>query len=95
MNVSFTRLTIVEANSINIIYSIRYSPSPLTAKRQSQVKMTTVKETDNSTLIGGLDPSLDYHVIVDATNSHGTKSSSPHLLHAGTTDYIKCSRYHA
>ena len=82
MNVSFTRLTIVEANSIGITYNIRYSPSPL-AKRQSEMKMATVKENKNTAVIGGLDPYQDYHVVVDATNSHGTKSSSSHLLHAG------------
>ena len=82
MNVSFTRLTIVEANSIGITYNIRYSPSPL-AKRQSEVKMATVKENENTAIISRLDPYQNYHVVVDATNSHGTKSSSSHLLPAG------------
>ena len=82
MNVSFTRLTIVEANSIGITYNIRYSPSPL-AKRQSEMKMATVKENENTAMISGLDPYQNYHVVVDATNSHGTKSSPSHLLPAG------------
>ena len=82
MNVSFMRLTIVEANSIDITYNIRYSPSPL-AKRQSEMKMATVKENENTAVISGLDPYQNYHVVVDAINSHGTKSSSSHLLHAG------------
>ena len=82
MNVSFTRLTIVEANSIGITYNIRYSLSPL-AKRQFEMKMATVKENENTAVISGLDPYQNYHVVVDAINSHGTKSSSSHLLHAG------------
>ena len=82
MNVSFMRLTIVEANSIDITYIIRYSPSPL-AKGQSEVKMATVKENENTAVISGLDPYQNYHVVIDATNSHGTKSSSSHLLTAG------------
>ena len=81
MNVSFTRLTIVEANSIHINYFIRYSSSPLVKR---DVDNKTVKMNDGSTtVIGGLDPYLDYHVVVDATNSRGTKSSSPYLLHTG------------
>ena len=82
MNVLFTRLTIVEANSIDIMYNIRYSPSPL-AKRQSEMKMATVKENENTAVVSGLDPYQDYHVVVDAINSHGTKSSPSHLLYAG------------
>ena len=86
MNVSFTRLTIVEANSIHINYFIRYSSSPLVKR---DVDNKTVKMNDGSTtVIGGLDPYLDYHVVVDATNSHGTKSSSPYLLHAGQLNRV-------
>ena len=82
MNVSFSRLTVIEANSVHVTYSIRYSPSALD-NRQVMVKMATVKGNDSTAVIGGLDPYVDYHVVVDATNSHGTKSSSPYLLHAG------------
>ena len=82
MSVSFTKLSVVEANSVNISYYISYSTSPL-IKRQSEVKRVGVREKDNATVIGGVDPSLDYKVIVEATNSHGTKSSSPHILTAG------------
>ena len=82
MSVSFTKLSVVEANSVNISYYISYSTSPL-IKRQSEVKRVAVREKDNATVIGGVDPSLDYQVIVEATNSHGTKSSSPYILTAG------------
>ena len=51
--------------------------------------MTVVIEKDNITVISGLDPSLDYHVIVDATNSHGTKSSPSQILPAGIYMYIQ------
>ena len=85
MSVSFTRLTIVEANSISITYYIRHSSSPLTKREATK---TVVREKDNTTVISGLDPSLDYHVIVDATNSHGTKSSPPQILPAGTILYM-------
>lgn len=83
MRVSFTRLSIVEANSINITYTIRYSSSPFTLKRESQIMMVEVKMMDNTTVIGGLSPTLDYHVVVDATNNHGTMSSTPQMLQAG------------
>ena len=78
---TFTKLSVVEANSVNISYYISYSTSPL-IKRHSELKRVAVREKDNATVIGGLDPSLDYQVIVEATNSHGTKSS-PHILTAG------------
>ena len=86
VNVSFTRLTIVEANSIHINYFIRYSSSPL-VKRDVD-KMTVNVNDGSTTVVGGLDPYLDYHVVVDATNSHGTKSSSPYLLHAGQLNRV-------
>ena len=92
MSVSFTKLSVVEANSVNISYYISYSTSPL-IKRQSEVKRVAVREKDNASVIGGLDPSLDYQVIVEATNSHGTKSSSPHILTAGVLVLLSLSEY--
>ena len=45
--------------------------------------MATVKDNENIAMISSLDPYQNYHVVVDAINSHGTKSSPSHLLPAG------------
>ena len=82
MNVSFIRLSIVEAQSVSVTYTVRYS---LTAfrKRQSNVKDVIVPEEEHHVVIRGLDRATPYHVIVEASNSHGTMSSSSVTTHPG------------
>ena len=80
MNVSFIRLSIVEAQSVSVTYTVRYS---LTAfrKRQSNVKDVIVPEEERHVVIRGLDRATPYHVIVEASNSHGMMSSSSVTTH--------------
>ena len=73
MNVSFTRLTLVEARSLNVTYTVVYSLTPL-LKRQSN--MTRVPDNESHVVIRGLDPSATYHVIVVAINTEGKTNSS-------------------
>ena len=82
MNVSFIGLSIVEAHSVNITYTVRYSSVEF-QKRQSHVKEVVVPDNQHHMIIGGLDQSTTYHVVVDASNNNGTVSSSPFTVHPG------------
>ena len=81
MNVSFTRLTIVEAHSLNVSYTVVYSLTPF-PKRQSNMKR--VPDNASHVVIRGLDPSATYHVIVVANNTVGKTNSSQMTLQPGT-----------
>ena len=58
MNISFTRLTLVEARSLNVTYTVEYSPTPL-LKRQSNMKR--VPDNASHVVIRGLGPSRSVH----------------------------------
>ena len=80
MNVSFTRLTLVEARSLNVAYTVVYSLTPL-LNRQSNMKR--VPDNASHVVIRGLDPSATYHVIVVANSTEGKNSSSQVTLQPG------------
>ena len=82
MNVSFIGLSIAEAHSVNITYTVRYSSVEF-QKRQSHVKEVVVPDNQHHMIIGGLDQSTTYHVVVDASNNNGTVSSSPITVYPG------------
>ena len=81
MNVSFTRLSIVEARSINITYTVFYSLT--TFSKREEPMMIVVPDKEQYIIIGGLDPSETYHVQVRASNSIGNKSSSVQSVEPG------------
>ena len=85
MNVSFTRLTIVEARSLNITYTVVYSLTPL-PNRQSI--MNKVPDNASHVVIRGLEPSATYHVIVVANNTEGKANSSQVTLQPGISELI-------
>ena len=76
MNVSFTRLTIVEARSINVTYTVRYSPQ---SSRKRQEREATVPDGQSHVVIRGLVPAA-YTVVVVASNKIGKYSSEEHVL---------------
>ena len=82
MNVSFTRLSIVEARSINITYTVFYSLTTFSKREEPMMIVVPDKEQYNI-IIGGLDPSETYHVQVRASNSIGNKSSSVQSVEPG------------
>ena len=88
MNVSFTRLSIVEAHSINITYTVFYSLT-IFSKREEPM-MIVVPDKEQYIIIGGLDPSETYHVQVRASNSIGNKSSSVQSVEPGIIHYKTC-----
>ena len=61
MNVSFTRLSIVEAHSINITYTVFYSLT--TFSKREEPMMIVVPDKEQYIIIGGLDPSRWIHYI--------------------------------
>ena len=81
MNVSFTRLTIVEAHSLNVSYTVVYSLTPIPMRPSN---MKRVPDNASHVVIGGLDPSATYHVIVVANNTVGKTNSSQMTLLPGT-----------
>ena len=92
MNVSFSRLSIVEAQSIQITYSVVYSlVEPV--KRQSTENSVAVPDNQQYVIIENLDPSAAYNVMVVATNSEGSNSSSTLTVYPGTTVNPEASIY--
>ena len=81
MNVSFTRLTIVEARSLNVSYTVVYSLTPIPTRPSN---MKRVPDKASHVAIGGLDPSATYYVIVVANNTVGKNNSSQMTLLPGT-----------
>ena len=72
MNVSLTRLSIVDSQSIAVSYVVSYSPRKA---RKRQVREVAVPASQSYVVISGLDPRTLYQVEVFAVNSHGQSSS--------------------
>ena len=72
MNVSLTRLSIVEAQSIAVSYVVSYSPRNT---RKRQVREAILPASQGYVVISGLDPSTIYQVEVSAVNDHGRSIS--------------------
>ena len=87
MNVSFTRLSIVEAQSLNVTYTVRYSHRTF-RKRQSTPMEVTVPDKQSYMIITGLDPHTTYHVMVVVSNSLGSMSSTSLIINSLTGIYI-------
>ena len=82
MNVSFIRLSIVEAASIEIKYTVSYSVIS-SLKRQLDMMTVVVPDNQQYVVIRNLNPSAAYHVRVDATNTEGTNSSDTQAVYPG------------
>ena len=72
MNVSLTRLSIVEAQSIAVSYVVSYSPQN---GRKRQVREAVIPASHSYVVISGLDPRTIYQVKVFAVNDHGRSIS--------------------
>ena len=83
MNVSFVRLSLVEVQSINVTYTVRYSHIPI-RKRQSTAAEVAVPKRQSYVVITGLDPHTTYHVMVVVSNGLGNRSSTSHIIKSGT-----------
>ena len=81
MNVSFTRLSIVETRSIHITYTVFYTLT--TFSKREEPMIIVVPDKEQYIIIGGLDPSETYHVQVRASNSNGDKSSPVQSVEPG------------
>ena len=82
MNISFTRLSLVEVWSINVTYTVRYSHRPI-RKRQSTAVEVAVPVQQSYVVITGLDPHTTYHVVVVVSNGLGNMSSASHIIKSG------------
>ena len=72
MNVSITGLSIVEAQSVNVVYTVMFSshksPTPVAV---------VVPDGQSNVVITGLDPDSEYSVtVVVSTNSHSSVSDN-------------------
>ena len=72
MNVSFTELSIVEARSVNVVYTVMFgshkSPTPVAV---------VVPDGQSIVVITDLDPDSEYTVtVVVSTNSHSSVSDN-------------------
>ena len=72
MNVSFTRLSIVEAKSVNVVYTVMY------ASRKNPVPDTVaVPDGQSNVVITGLDPDSEYSVtVVVSANGYSVTSAN-------------------
>ena len=86
MNVSFTRLSLVEARSLNVTYTVRYSHTAF-HKRQSTPVEDAVPDQQSYVVIIGLDPHTTYHVVVVVSNSLGNMPSTSHIINSGIYIY--------
>ena len=68
MNVSWTRLSIVEAQSIAVSYVVSYFPQNA---RKRQVRGIVLAAIKSYVVISGLDPGTIYRVEVFAMNDNG------------------------
>ena len=71
MNVSWTRLSVVEAQSIAVAYVVSYSPQNV---RKRQVREVVLPANQSYVVISGLDPVTIYQVEVLASNEYGQSS---------------------
>ena len=84
MNVSFTRLSIVEARSVSVTYTVRYSPQ---TSRKRQERAVPVPDGQSHVVIGGIDSGNAYGVVVVASNSIGMMPSEELILPGKPTTY--------
>ena len=75
MNVSFTRLSIVEAEGLSVAYTIRYSPQISGGKRQAPSQSMEVPDGQSHLVVGGLDPKTTYDVEV-VVSANGVDATS-------------------
>lgn len=83
MNVSWTRLSIVEAQSIAVSYVVSYSPQNA-RKRQVRDIVPAIK---SYVVISGLDPVIIYQVEVFASNDHN-QSTPANAEYVGEFTYV-------
>ena len=79
MNVSFTPLNLVEAQSITVKYTVLYSPQ---YSRKRQVLEADVPNGQNYVVVRGLDPGTSYNVMAMVTNNGGSDTSKAKPAHA-------------
>ena len=74
MNVSFTRLSIVEAQGLSVAYTVRYFPQISGGKRQAPSQSMEVPDGQSHLVVGGLDPKTvyDVEVVVSANGEDAT-----------------------
>ena len=72
MSVSFTRLSIVEAQSVNVVYTVMY-----TSHKSSTSVPVIVPDGQSNVVITELDPDTEYSVtVVASANGHSLVSEN-------------------
>ena len=86
MNISFTRLSIVEAQGLNVAYTVRYSPQTSGGKRQALYQSMEVPDGQSHLVVGGLDPKTTYdvEVVVSANGEDATSDRVSAPIPPGT-----------
>ena len=83
MNVSFVKLSLVEARRLTVTYFITYAPSS-SRKRQAGKKTVAVSDGSSHKIITGLDPKIQYTVRMFAAAGSNAGPTSEVLTTAGT-----------
>ena len=72
MNVSFTRLSIVEAKSVNVAYTVMYA-----SRKYPVSNMVVVPDGQSNVMITGLDRDSEYIVkVIVSSNGHSSTSAN-------------------
>ena len=83
MNVSFVKLSLVEARQLTVTYFITYAPSS-SKKRQAGEKTVAVPDGSSHRIITGLEPEIQYTVRMFAAADNDGNNAGP-LSEALTT----------
>ena len=84
MNVSWTRLSVIEAQSVAISYVVSYFPLNV---RERQIREVVVSVNQSYVVISGLDPVIIYQVEVFASNDHN-QSTPANAEYVGEFTYV-------
>ena len=76
MNVSFVKLSLVEARRLTVTYFITYAPSS-SKKRQAGEKTVAVPDGSSHMIITGLDPKTQYTVRMFAAADNDGNNAGP------------------
>ena len=76
MRVSWQPLSLSEARGFVLFYTIAYTPSPNTRKRQANTMRVNASADAPSRTIEGLDGNIDYNVVVSAGTRAGLGTQS-------------------
>ena len=93
MNVSFTKLNVAEARSLNVTYTVTYSP--VSSRKRQEPQSKEVPSNQSYVIVTDLDPGISYDVRVLTSNPAGSAQTEPQRVSppSGTCSYVRMCVY--